>query len=154
MQNIYLIGFGIIFLLGLALILFIGKFYAIIYTPNPLLTPAELEFFKILKLAVNGKYEIFAQVRLASLVKPKFIFWKNLFPLIIRSVDFVLYDVNSGKNVLVIELDDSSHHLAKRKFRDNFVDRVLHQVGIPILHIPVQKTYQISRLKNLLLICS
>ena len=36
---------------------------------------------------------------------------------------------------IAIELDDNSHEKADRKKRDEFVDSVMKQIGIPILHI-------------------
>jgi very-short-patch-repair endonuclease len=42
---------------------------------------------------------------------------------------------------LVIELDDASHEEEYRRDRDTFVDAALTAAGLPILHIPAQRSY-------------
>lgn len=42
---------------------------------------------------------------------------------------------------MVIELDDASHEEEARRDRDTFVDAALTAAGLPILHIPAQRTY-------------
>ena len=63
-----------------------------------------------------------------------------------KCVDFVLGDLVTTKPRLVIEFDDASHQRADRQKRDAFVDAVLPQVGLPILHIPWQRSYNVSQL--------
>jgi very-short-patch-repair endonuclease len=119
-------------------------------TPSPyapiaqLLTPAERDFFAALQAAAPAGYQIFAQVRLAGLiqVKPqarrdKSHWWR----IQAKCVDFVLCDARTTAPRLVIELDDSSHARADRQARDAFVDAVLADVGLPVLHVRWSRSY-------------
>ncbi len=49
---------------------------------------------------------------------------------------------------MVIELDGSSHELPERKIRDNFVDEVFANAGIPIVHIKTKDWYDKEELKE------
>lgn len=132
-------------LAGLILVVFfivVKLFYRLAYTRNRFMTEPEFAFYQVLKSTVGYAYDIFAQVRLASLVKPRgYFIWNNFRPLAIRTVDFVLTNKNTGYPLLVIELDDSSHLLLRRQYRDNFIDHVLQQINLPILHIKRQNSY-------------
>jgi hypothetical protein len=46
-----------------------------------------------------------------------------------------------------IELDDRSHEAEDRQARDAFVDRVFASASLPLLHVPVQKGYDLAELK-------
>lgn len=58
-----------------------------------------------------------------------------------KSIDFVLYDLNSGKILICIELDGEEHQLLpERKERDNLLDKMLKDV-INLIHITKQEEY-------------
>lgn len=116
------------------------------YAPiRTLLTEAEQSFFTALRSATPPELLICPQVRLANLIRPtarnakqnKYDFYR----IQAKCVDFVLCDAGTTTPRLVIELDDASHQRADRQKRDEFVDGVLIQVGLPILHIPWQRNY-------------
>jgi very-short-patch-repair endonuclease len=118
-----------------------------------LLTAAERDFFAALQQATPTGHLIFAQVRLANLIqvkhearRDKSHWWR----IQAKCLDFVLVDSATFVPRLVVELDDSSHHRADRRERDAFVDEVLAAVGIPILHVPWQRNYNIQALAALL----
>lgn len=145
LTTIFIIG-SIILVIFFILLKF---FYRLAYTRNRFMTESEFIFYQALKSAVGNAYDIFAQVRLASLVKPRgYFIWNNFQPLAIRTVDFVLANKTTGYPLLVIELDDPSHLLPKRQHRDKFIDRVLSQINLPILHIKRQDHYNPSDLLN------
>jgi Protein of unknown function (DUF2726) len=109
-----------------------------------LLTPAERDFFAALQAATPPGYQIFAQVRLAGLVQIKSWARKNKthwYRIQAKCVDFVLCDARTTAPRLVVELDDSSHNRADRQARDAFVDTVLADVGLPVLHVRWQSRY-------------
>ena len=58
-----------------------------------------------------------------------------------QRLDFVLCTRDKLSPVLVIELDDASHEEESRRDRDTFVDAALTSDGLPILHIPAQRSY-------------
>jgi len=120
---------------------------------NPM-SPAEENFFFILKQIVDGKYTIQTQVQLSSIVKPKdsnahYTNYSDLNKIIKKSVDFVLYD-KRYKPVLVIELDDSSHFKWDRIKRDEFVNAVMKDVGLRIIHIRAPYSYSPKYLSELI----
>jgi very-short-patch-repair endonuclease len=63
-------------------------------------------------------------------------------------VDFVLCDKNNIKPLLVIELDDSTHTNKHRQERDNFINDVLHDAGLPIFHQKVQNSYNLQETES------
>ena len=92
---------------------------------------------KLLPIAQELGYSVFAKVRLLDLLEPvkgnpkyKTYFYKVQS----KHVDFVLCDEKLVARY-IIELDDSSHDRNDRKERDNFVDEVVESVGYKIIHV-------------------
>lgn len=92
---------------------------------------------KLLPIAQELGYTVFAKVRLLDLLEPvkgnpkyKTYFYKVQ----AKHVDFVLCDQKLIARY-IIELDDSSHNAADRKQRDNFVDEVITSVGYKIIRV-------------------
>ena len=109
-----------------------------------LLTAAERSFYEVLCSVLDGQLLVFAKVRLADLVyMPKGTANRQTHFTRIQSkhVDFVLCTRDKLSPVLVIELDDASHEEEARRDRDTFVDAALTAAGLPILHIPAQRSY-------------
>ncbi len=103
------------------------------------MTPAELEFFGILKSLVGEKYQIFAQVHLPTILDHKIIGqnWHGAFRHIDeKSIDFVLCDPINLKPLLAIELDDKSHDEEPRQLRDKEVERIFEEAKLPLLRVP------------------
>ena len=101
-----------------------------------LLSRGEGAFYRVLMQAVGGKYVVMAKVRLADVVDARANgrTWGNAFNRISRKhVDFVLLDARELTIRLVVELDDRSHRLSKRRERDAFVDEVLAEAGLAVL---------------------
>jgi very-short-patch-repair endonuclease len=102
------------------------------------MTRAEHECYDALIVAVGGKYHIFAQVHLPSIVDSKVVGqnWKGAFRHISqKSVDFVLCDKEYISPKLAIELDDKTHERQDRIDRDGEVERVLKDAGLPLLRL-------------------
>lgn len=107
------------------------------YQRSWLFTYNEKEAYtKLLPIAKELGYTVFAKVRLLDLVEPmkgnpkyKTYFYK----IQAKHVDFVLCDEKLVARY-IIELDDSSHDAKERKERDEFVDQVLTSVGYKIIH--------------------
>jgi len=109
-----------------------------------LLTAAERSFYEVLGSVLDGQLLVFTKVRLADLVyMPKGTANRQAHFNRIQSkhVDFVLCTRDKLSPVLVIELDDASHEEEARRDRDTFVDAALTAAGLPILHIPAQRSY-------------
>jgi hypothetical protein len=108
-----------------------------------LLTPAEGTFFQALRTGVGERWHIVTKVRLADLVAPLpgrewQAAWNRIAA---KHVDFALCEPDTLRPRLVIELDDRSHRRPDRVERDAFVDRVFAEAMLPILHIPVRRSY-------------
>jgi hypothetical protein len=67
-----------------------------------------------------------------------------------KHVDFLLYDPETLRPILGIELDDKSHRRKDRQARDIFVNGVFASAGLPIAHIPVRRSYQTAQLNEFL----
>lgn len=100
------------------------------------MTPAEREFFGVLRSAVGEKYQIFAQVHLPTILSHKVDGqnWRGAFRHIDeKSVDFVLCDSINLRPLLAIELDDKSHNEESRQLRDEEVERIFKEANLPLL---------------------
>jgi len=116
--------------------------------PN-LLSNGEFAFFQALERAVGRGYRIAIKVRLGDLIAVRG--WDSE-SVTVRNkiqqkhVDFVICTVLRVQPVLVIELDDASHDSPDRIARDNSLDGMLEQAGIPVIHWPCQRKYDAGRL--------
>ncbi|MBI2098498.1 MAG: DUF2726 domain-containing protein [Candidatus Wildermuthbacteria bacterium] len=99
---------------------------------------AEHKCYDALVAAVGDKYYIFPQAHLPSIVenRVKGQSWRGARSHIDRkSVDYVLCDKEYIAPKLAIELDDRSHERPDRKERDEEVERVLQEAGLPLLRL-------------------
>lgn len=102
------------------------------------LTRAEHECYDALVEAVGSDYHIFAQVHLPTIIDHTVggQDWRAALAHINRkSVDFVLCDKAYISPKLAIELDDRSHERPDRQERDQEVERILREVGVPLLRL-------------------
>jgi hypothetical protein len=109
-----------------------------------LLTPAERSFYAVLQRILGDELRLFVKVRLADLV------WlphdvenrqAHVNRVAAKHIDFVLCDPRTLAPVLAVELDDSSHAAPHRQQRDALVNEVLRTVGLPLLRVPVRRSY-------------
>jgi len=122
------------------------------FKKHSLLTPAEKRFHEVLeKIALENNYIIQSKVRLEALVGVHFYtenWWGLRNRIKSREMDFVLCEKQEFNAILVIELDDSSHQRWDRMERDENIDRILDQAGLPILHIKTSSSYNMEYLAN------
>jgi hypothetical protein len=115
-----------------------------------LLSKPEKYFYNILR-EVFGSYTILPKVRMADLVEanrrhPK---WQSNFNQICsKHIDFIICDAWLCP-LLALELDGSSHQRTDRQKRDALVDRILANVSLEIVHVPRQKRYLHSEIREL-----
>jgi hypothetical protein len=116
-----------------------------------LLTPAERSFYEVLRRIIGDDLRLFVKVRLADLV------WlphdienrqAHVNRVAAKHIDFVLCDPRTLAPVLAVELDDSSHAARQRQERDALVNEVLRTVGLPLLRVPVKRSYVPSELAD------
>ncbi len=118
-----------------------------------LLTAAERAFFLALRQAVAADFQLFAKVRLGDIIQVQSgVTGKRRFAALGRitskHADFVLCDPRSFTATLVIELDDRSHLLPSRQKRDEFFDAALKVAAVPVLRVPVQRTYSPEEIRR------
>jgi hypothetical protein len=65
-----------------------------------------------------------------------------------KHADFVICASDTFRVVGVVELDDKSHRGESRQRRDQFLDAAFAAAGIPVLHIPAQRSYSIQDLRS------
>lgn len=119
-----------------------------------LISRPEHEFFDILVEILGGKYHIFTQVHLPTILdhKIKGQTWKAAFGHINgKSVDFVICDKAYVKPLLTIELDDRSHERLDRIERDSEVERMLQEAGMPLLRFGNNGNFNKEEIKKLVL---
>ena len=118
-----------------------------------LLTPAELNFYRVLVTALGHRYCIFTQIPISNLVYPKSGDRKTNSALrqkvVYKRVDFVLCDPATLRPLAALELDDASHDQPDRVARDTFVDQVFAAASIPLVHIPASANYTPADLRDL-----
>ena len=110
------------------------------------LSPAELNFYAVLRTAINGRAALCSKVALGDLFYVKkgddASRWRIYTNKIDRKhVDFLLCDPVTMRPLVGIELDDRSHQREDRQVRDAFVDKVFAAAHLPLLHVPVRRAY-------------
>lgn len=108
--------------------------------------PTEYEFYKMLRDEILGeRFVAMVQIPLISLVgvrRKHESGWMSHFGRIkTKRIDFVICKKDDLKPLLALELDGSTHENEERHERDIFVDSVFTSVGMPILHVALQKDY-------------
>jgi hypothetical protein len=102
-----------------------------------IMTKAEHNFFLMLSQTFQGKYHVFPQVHLASILDEKIVKgqnWKAAFKHINgKSVDFVICDKQYAKPLIAVELDDWSHSSESRRSRDQEVERIFAAASLPLV---------------------
>jgi hypothetical protein len=116
------------------------------------LSPAEANMLRVLREVAGDWALICPKVRLADLVyAPRQEDRQAALNRISRKhLDFVLCDAGTLRPVLAVELDDQSHQRTDRRERDAFVDQVLADVGLPLVRLPVQRSYDTRALAGML----
>ena len=116
------------------------------------LSPAELSFYHVLLQSIRGEYTVCSKVNLSDVF---FVSrpnenqgYRNKIDR--KHVDFLLCDSKTMQPLLGIELDDASHAKKKRQERDQFVDQVFAAAGLPILHVPATRGYNVSELSEII----
>jgi hypothetical protein len=124
------------------------------FVRDPFLSPAEHNFFMVLRSVVSDSALISIKVGLGDLFcatssdPSKYRIYTNKIDR--KHVDFLLCDPKTVQPILGIELDDKSHQRSDRQARDEFVENVFRSASLPLLRIPVKHVYSTSELQALL----
>jgi hypothetical protein len=117
-----------------------------------LLTENEKKFYRVLKMVVGERLEVFSKVRLSD------VFWINrgsgyqgaLNRINPRHLDFLLCEKINLRPVLGIELDDASHSRSDRAARDDFVNELFEETGLPLLRVQSKGDYCAEELRDMI----
>lgn len=116
------------------------------------MTRTEQLFYKRLFNLVGHELLIFPQIHLSSLFSHNKHYQDHraaLASIQRKSVDYILCDT-SLRTVCAIELDDMTHTIPERIARDEFVNQVFSEAGLPILRISVPSRYTDDGLRELI----
>lgn len=112
-----------------------------------------------LQKSIGDKFIVLSKVRLEDFVEVEFgklpdnvrFGFRNKIKS--RHIDFLVCDMASTRPLLAVELDGSSHNNYDRMKRDNFVNSVYKEIGLPVEHIRVGSDFSAEalRLRNILL---
>jgi hypothetical protein len=121
---------------------------------DSLLSPAEHNFYLILRDAVQDQAVVCPKVSLGDLIYAKssdygeYLTYTNKIDR--KHVDFLLCQPKTARPMLGIELDDKSHSRPDRKERDEFVDKVFEAAQFPLLRLSVKRAYNVAELRDLI----
>jgi predicted RNA-binding Zn-ribbon protein involved in translation (DUF1610 family) len=117
------------------------------------LSPAELNFYRVLRSAVSEWALIYPKVNLGDLFYAKtsdnseYRTYTNKIDR--KHIDFLLCDPATVQPILGIELDDKSHQRQDRQERDEFVKNVFAAARLPLVRIAVKHSYSVTELNSL-----
>ena len=63
-----------------------------------------------------------------------------------KSIDYVIVNQKTRETILCIELDDYTHNRNRRKERDNFINAIFSNVGIPLFRIKAEHNYDFTEI--------
>lgn len=112
---------------------------------QPLLTKEEAAFYNLLKLTVEDRYLVLAQVPVWCLVdvqakdpKARSNFLNTI---ALRRVDFVLVHPGTLATAKIIELDDPAVSAAQKQARNKLLDSVFKEAGIALVRLQNPGSY-------------
>jgi hypothetical protein len=115
------------------------------------LSAAELSFYRVLVMALDGSHLVCPKVNLADIffvARPKENqSYRNKIDR--KHVDFLLCDPATMKPIMGVELDDASHARRDRQDRDEFVDQVFEAAGLPLLRVRAAASYSPQSIADL-----
>ncbi len=107
--------------------------YEYLYAPRKrLLSKTEELFWDALQKAIPDSYHVFPQINLASFIErtDNSRFRTELF----RNIDFLITDTNYTPKIAV-EINDQTHLTGDRRERDEKVQNILDEAGIPLIKL-------------------
>jgi len=115
--------------------------YAVVPT---MLTATEQQFASILRDILPNEYQYMVQVSLHRVVHLRQMqhnrrwlnsHWNRIAQ---KSLDFVIVRAADMRIMMALELDDASHERADRIARDELLDSIMQDAGLPLVHIPTR----------------
>ncbi len=132
------------------------------YDPRAsIMTPTEIKYYEDLCDALDRaglEVSVWPQVNVSAIIEASGNDSKQkakAFNRICRkSVDYVIANKETQATLVCIELDDYTHSWNSRQERDDFINTVFNEVGIPLFRIKVERHYDfyeiVSTVKRML----
>jgi very-short-patch-repair endonuclease len=115
------------------------------------LTPAEVAYYRVLRMIYGDRYLIFAKVKVFDLCdvldRPFNEVAVNRIDR--RHVDFVLCHQRTFKPMVAIELDDATHDRPQRRRQDAFLDEVFRAIGMKLVRQRVRLVYSVAEVTQM-----
>ena len=116
------------------------------YLRPTIVTAAERSFLGVLQSLNYENVSVLTKIRIADVIGVRKGLDRGerqsaLNRIVAKHVDFLLVRTNDFAPILGIELDDQSHDAPARMARDELVDYVFKSVGLPLLHVRAQASY-------------
>lgn len=122
------------------------------YQSKQLMSEYEKYFYEILSKNFAQDYIIMPQVNLASIIEKIKDFPKQYQNELYRNIDFGVFDKNSMKPLLLIEINDKTHNQPDRIKRDLKVKEICNQANIKLITFYTKydnkPNYIVSRIKK------
>ena len=122
------------------------------YQSKQLMSKYEKNFYEILSKNFAQEYIIMPQVNLASIIEKIKDFPTQYQNELYRNIDFGIFDKNSMKPLLLIEINDKTHNQPDRIKRDLKVKEICNQANIKLITFYTKydnkPNYIISRVKK------
>ena len=122
------------------------------YQSKQLMSKYEKNFYEILSKNFAQDYIIMPQVNLASIIEKIKDFPTQYQNELYRNIDFGIFDKNSMKPLLLIEINDKTHNQPDRIKRDLKVKEICNQANIKLITFYTKydnkPNYIISRVKK------
>jgi hypothetical protein len=121
--------------------------------PQSVLTSTEASFYNVLRLAVQDRYLVLAQVPLWCLIDveapSREVFKGFLNKIALKRVDFVLIHPGTLSVAKVVELEVPGPS-PQRQARDRLVDAVFKAAGIEVVRLKTDRSFTVPALAELL----
>lgn len=118
--------------------------------PQPLFTEAEAAFYNLLRLSVQDRFLVFAQVPVWCLIdiraqdrQARAAFLNQI---AFKRVDFALVHPGSLAAAKIIELRGATPPSPQRQTRDRLLDAIFRRAGIELIRLDGQATYTVPAL--------
>lgn len=115
------------------------------YSKKRLMTNTEIFYYKAIKESIPQGYIVFPQINLATIINrnDEHKYQNELY----RNIDFVIFDLYANP-IILIEVNDESHHQKERWIRDQKVKEICNEAGLPIITLWVKCGINRDYIKN------
>ncbi len=165
-DNLYLIAAGVV-LVGVGLLMWVMSrrsvlpmtdesdgFDGVSLTPRPVLSDAELSLYNLIKLAVQERYLVFAQIPVRALLAVESADQsarsRLLRKLALRRVDFALVHPGTRTARVVVTLERPDGLTESQRRREQLVGAVLQSAGIRSVRLDPTRQYSVAALADAL----